>query len=111
MEGKVVGANIEDIVNRLLLFETYIIDSNRLQEIPHIVDAFGLGEFLELLGSRVLQIKCEPLMIGQIGQTLLPNTTKKGVLPLFSYSFRAVQIAQQIQQHAAAVMGSRIAGQ
>jgi len=52
-----VRLDISGLVCRLLLFETYILESIRLLEIPALVRLFGYGGFLELLESGVLEIK------------------------------------------------------
>jgi hypothetical protein len=41
---------------RLLLFETYVLKSARLVEVPTLIQVFGTKEFTELLESGALVI-------------------------------------------------------
>ena len=91
--GVVTGAEINDVLHRLLLFETYILDSARLLEIPSFVAAFGVDGVVEMLNLGVLQISCEPLAISQIGQTAMVRE-QHDLLPQCSYAFRFIQIAE-----------------
>ena len=47
--------DIGGLICRLLLFDTYVLDSNHLLEIPHIVRLFGCGGFTELLKAGILE--------------------------------------------------------
>ncbi len=51
-----VRLDIGGLISRLLLFDTYVLDSTRLLEIPHMVNLFGLGGFLDLLASGALEV-------------------------------------------------------
>ncbi len=51
------------LVERLLLFDTYILDSVRLRELPHLVRAFGYDAVCELFASGAVQIRCDPTAI------------------------------------------------
>src|SRR5579872_2261615 len=90
--NRVIGVEVSDVVLRILLFETYILDSARLLEIPHLVSAFGVDGLIEFLRRGILQIRCEPLMVSQIGQSGIVRE-QSALLPLGSYAFRYVQIA------------------
>lgn len=92
--GNVTGVEIGDVVARLLLFETYILDSVRLREIPHLLSAFSADGLRELISSRALQIRCEPLMVAQIGQSRYGADKDRPVLPSGSYRFSVVRIAE-----------------
>lgn len=83
-------------LRRLVLFDTYLLKSIRLMEIPFLVDAFGVHGLTTLLSSGCLRIHCQVLTIGQTGQTgILESRRKKGVLPLGSYSFVRVTSADR----------------
>jgi hypothetical protein len=92
-DNVVIGADVNDVVVRLLLFNNYILDSTRLLEIPQLVSAFGAEGLIELLQRGILQIRCEPLIVGQIGQTTILRE-ENGLLPPCCYAFRYVKIAQ-----------------
>ena len=91
--GNVIGAEISDIVARLLLFDTYILDSTRLREFPHLVSAFSADGLRELINSQALQIRCEPMVIAQIGQTAI-GAEYGPPLSSCSYRFSVVRIGQ-----------------
>ena len=94
-DGKVTGAEIGDIVARLLLFETYILDSLRFREIPYLVSAFSADGLRELIMSGALQIRCEPLVVANAGQnSIRPDMRDRPPLPLGSYAFRIIRIAE-----------------
>jgi len=50
-----VTLDVESLVRRLLLFDTYILYSVRLKEIPDLVRRFGYEGALALLGSGALE--------------------------------------------------------
>lgn len=78
---------VEEFLERLILFDKYILDSIRLQEILHLVRLFGYTPVLELLKSGSLLIHSETFLgfgsTGQIGNAS-EYRTKKGNLPLCS---------------------------
>jgi len=74
------------IIRRLLLFDTYILQSWNLSEFAALVRVFGLEGVVLLLRSRALQVYCDCLTIGQAGQTsTIRQQEGKPVLPLGSY--------------------------
>lgn len=81
-------------MRRLLLFDTFILSSTRLREVPSLVEIFGFSGLLSLLESGALRIQCEAITMGQTGQTgILESRKKKGILPLGSYNLNVVNIA------------------
>jgi hypothetical protein len=54
-----VTLDIEGFVRRLLMFDTYVLYSVRLKEIPEMVRHFGFQGTLDLLSSGALEIRCE----------------------------------------------------
>ena len=89
-----VEVALGELLTRLLLFESHVIDSIRLQEFPELVRLIGVNSTLELLNSDALEISFFALSIGQVGQTsILDRRMKHGVLPLLSYSFDVVRMA------------------
>ena len=77
--------DLHSLVNKLLLFETFILYSPNLREIPYLVHNFGFEGTLTLLSSGALKISCEVRIAGQTGQSdfLAPGGKS---LPLGSYS-------------------------
>lgn len=78
------------ILENLLLFETFILNSTRLKEIPTFIQMFGYDGLRELLKSGALKIYADALTVEQVGQTSL-ESRPNGLLPLGSYSFTTVQ--------------------
>src|SRR5436309_2577430 len=72
-----VRLDVESLVRRLLLFDTYILYSVRLKEIPDLVRRFGYEGALALLGSGAVEIRCEcsQFMEGQLSTPPYPPLT------------------------------------
>jgi len=62
--AETIRVDVGAVVRRLLLFDTYILDSSRLLEIPRLLEAFGPDGFVNLLQSVALKIQCQILTIG-----------------------------------------------
>ncbi len=58
-DGQVIGVDLATLVQRLLLFDTVVVKSRRLAEIPEFIRAFGKTGFLNLVNSGVLRISYE----------------------------------------------------
>jgi hypothetical protein len=85
--------DVGGILRRLLLFETYILKSNRLRELPAIVERLGFADSLALLESGALRIHLDATTTAQTGQAaLVRSRTEKGALPLESYCFHTIRI-------------------
>jgi hypothetical protein len=54
-----VRLDVEGFIRRLLLFDTYVLYSVRLKEIPELVRHFGYQGTMMLLSSGALEIRCE----------------------------------------------------
>jgi hypothetical protein len=54
-----VSLDLDGFIRRLLLFDTYILYSVRLKEIPELVRTFGVPGTIDLLSSGALDIRCE----------------------------------------------------
>lgn len=78
----------EEFLERLILFDKFVLDSIRLEEIPHLIKVFGYTPVLKLLESGVLLIHSETFVtFGSTGQSSKVSAyrAKKGDLPLCSY--------------------------
>ena len=90
-----VHVDLAALIRRLLLFDTYILQSTRLREFPAIVAGLGYEQTMELLSSNVLKIHCDTLTIGQVGQWAAGGVRQgKGPLPLGSFSFALLKIPE-----------------
>ena len=77
-----------EFLERLILFDKFILDSIRLQEVPHLIKVFGYTPVLELLKSGMLLIHSETFgTFGSTGQSskVSEYRAKKGDLSLCSY--------------------------
>lgn len=72
-----VKLDVEGLVRRLLLFDTYILYTVRLKEVPEMVRHFGYEGTLALLSSGALEIRCEcaQFMEGQFKTPAAPPLT------------------------------------
>jgi hypothetical protein len=87
-----VSADIPALLNRLLLFEGYYLQSIRLKEFESLVLNLGLENVLLLLDSGALKIDLNPTQFGQTGQTARGlGIRDKEPLPLLSYSFSLIR--------------------
>jgi hypothetical protein len=87
-----VSADIPALLNRLLLFEDYYLQSIRLKEFESLVLNLGLENVLLLLDSGALKIDLNPTQFGQTGQTARNlGIRDKEPLPLLSYSFSLIR--------------------
>jgi hypothetical protein len=72
-----VELDVEGLVRRLLLFDTYILYSVRLKEIAGLIQHFGYEGTLTLLRSGALEIRCECIQFveGQFSTPPCPALT------------------------------------
>src|SRR3989442_1188631 len=89
-----VTVDVGALVRRLVLFEQCTLESIRLKEVPALVSAFGYGGFMTLIESGAVEIICDAMTAGQIGQTadLEATRVRGGPLPLGGYHLAAVGI-------------------
>lgn len=81
-----VNIDIGYIIENLLLFNKFIIDSIRLKEIPALVQIFGIEGLNQLFNMGALKIHARSLSVGQ----------EKGALPKGSYSFSVYKILNHV---------------
>jgi len=72
-----VSLDVGGFIRRLLLFDTYILYSVRLKEMPEIVKRFGFGGTMDLLSSGALEIRyeCAQYAEGQFNTAPCPLQT------------------------------------
>lgn len=90
VEGSVVGFDVGALIRRLILFETYILDSHGMRELPYLIEAIGSDSFIKLLESGALRIRGDGWTLGQIGQTDLLKGGSPTPLPLGSYALGTI---------------------
>lgn len=91
----VAGVDLNGIIRRLILFDTYILKSNRLREFPFLIAELGFGGTMQLLESPAFEIQCEAMSVGQTGQTAIPDRVRRGILPPLSYALSGIRTADQ----------------
>ena len=83
-DQQVCDVDIEGLVRRLLLFDKYVLVSQRLEEFPHLVRYFGFEGLQELLSAKLIEIRCDCFQPGQTAQT---NFHGFPTYPPFTYRF------------------------
>lgn len=91
----VAGVDLNSIIRRLILFDTYILKSFRLKEFPFLISHLGFDGTIQLLKSPAFEVHCEVLAVGQTGQTTMPDRISRGVLPPLSYALSVIRTADQ----------------
>jgi hypothetical protein len=93
-----ITVDLSGFILRLILFEKFIFQSIRLKEFPSLIRAFGYDAVRNLLTSKAVDIHYDALTMGQTGQlAVLESRSRKGILPLGSYSFSIVRFADRKQ--------------
>jgi hypothetical protein len=91
--GSDIEVDVGALVRRLLLFEHCTIESNLLKEIPALVQVFGEEGLRDLIETGAVSLVVDAMTAGQIGQTDLEITRRRGgPLPLGSYRLASVGI-------------------
>jgi len=92
-ENGAVKVDLTGLIRRLVLFDKFILQSMRLEELPFLLNVFGYDGFVNLMQSGAFVIHCDAVTVGQTGQLkVLESRATKGLLPLCSYAFSMVHI-------------------
>jgi hypothetical protein len=96
-ESETVDCDVGALVRRLILFEDCTVESIMLKEIPDLVRIFGFDGVLTLIESPNIQIVCDALTAGQVGQTATLKSADRrgGTLPLGSYRIVTISIGDR----------------
>lgn len=86
--GEVDQLDYQSLIERLILFDRFTLSSNALQEIPHLIRAFGYDGTRALLKSDRFRIHCDLAAVTQIGQYGYRDV----LLPLGSYCFSPLRL-------------------
>ena len=70
------------VIRRLLLFDTYILNSTRLLEMPELVKLFGLSGLMTLLDNGCLKIRCEAISFGHMEEMVVDSKACQAVFPM-----------------------------
>jgi hypothetical protein len=93
-QNQVIDVDLSGLVRRLLLFDKYIMMSVRLNEFPLLANRLGYEGLRDLLAAKLIEIRCECLQLGSMGQSGLFNIPP---LPLFSYRLDWLDAADKRQ--------------
>lgn len=83
------------LFRNLLLFDTYILNSIRLKELPILVEKIGYDQITELIKHKSFKIRCNATSTGSVGQATVLGRTHDTLLPFGSYAFATVEIADR----------------
>lgn len=90
-QQKAVTLGAAALLRRLLLFDTYLMQTIRFREFVPLVRILGVEKVVLLLGSGALRLQFDPTVVAQDGQSgILPAKLGRPSLPLLSYSFASV---------------------
>ena len=83
--------DVDAFVKRIILFDSYIIDSEGLNEVPHIIRVFGFDGFLTLFESGFVKLNCHVKNTASLGPNFfLKEAPSNKIRPPLHYSFTAV---------------------
>lgn len=90
-----VAVDPGELLLRLILFEHTVIESNRLKELTALVEVFGASGLIELIDAGALEIICDAMTIGEVGQVAILESTirRGGPLPFGAYHFSGISSA------------------
>jgi hypothetical protein len=91
-DGKVGDFDLDSLVKRIILFETYIIDSQGLTELPHLVRVFTFDGLLNLFESGALKLNCSFSITGSMSSS--GSNAAKRLQDLFRYTFITTEPAE-----------------
>jgi hypothetical protein len=93
-----VSVDLGTFVTRILLSQTYVLQSAQANDVELLTRAFDQSGILTLLQTGALKIYYDTFTIGQTGQARADlnfrNNDKRS--PLCSYSFSEVRAADQV---------------
>jgi hypothetical protein len=95
-ENRVVSVDLAAFITRLLLFDTYILQSIWLEDLILLQHSFGTAGLSQLLESGALKFQCPSFTFGQTGQArsaFTPTSERpRPSLPLFNYQFSLLRV-------------------
>jgi hypothetical protein len=99
-DNTVISVDLGSFVRRILLFDTYVLQSVWLNDVQLLRQSLGDSGLIQLFQSGALKLYCESFMIGETGRARadlrLAGNNKR--LPLSSYSFSVLRVQGQQQK-------------
>ncbi len=91
LESEAKVFDLDAFVKRTILFETYIIHSHNLEEIPHLVRVFGFDGLLRLLETGGIKLDCNVNTTGSLGSsTFISEPVTNKIRPPYHYALAEV---------------------
>jgi hypothetical protein len=96
-KNNVVSVDLGAFVRRILLSDTYILQSVWLEDVALLAAAFGEAGLIQLFQAGALKIYCESYAVGETGRVRadLNFSDNNKRLPLGSYSFSVLRVTDQ----------------
>lgn len=93
-ENRVVSVDLAAFTTRLLLFDTYILQSIWLEDLILLQHSFGTSGLSQLLEAGALKFQCAAFTFGQTGQAryAFKSEDPRPSLPLFNYQFSVLRV-------------------
>lgn len=93
-ENRVVSVDLAAFITRLLLFDTYILQSIWLEDLILLQHSFGTEGLSQLFESGALKFQCAGFTFGQSGQarSTFKSEHPRPSLPLFNYQFSVLRV-------------------
>lgn len=83
---------------RLLLFDSYFMQTIRFMEFPHLVRLIGYEGVIDILNSGLLKLDCDTSVLAEVNQLKASKSKKrKGEIKLGSFSFGNIKAARKKQ--------------
>jgi hypothetical protein len=92
--NRVVSVDLAAFITRLLLFDTYILQSVWLEDLILLQHSVGTKGLAELFESGALKFQCASFTFGQTGQarSTFQSDSPRQSLPLFNYQFSVLRV-------------------
>jgi hypothetical protein len=96
-QSRVRSVDLPAFIARILLFDTYILQSVWLEDLILLQHSCGPAGLAQLFESGALRFECHGFAIGQIGQarSTFNSEQPKQSLPLFNYQFSVIRVQGQ----------------
>jgi hypothetical protein len=93
-ENRVVSVDLAAFTTRLLLFDTYILQSIWLEDLILLQHSFGTSGLSQLLEAGALKFQCAAFTFGQTGQAryTFKSEDPRPSLPFFNYQFSVLRV-------------------
>jgi len=91
-ENNGIKFNLKSFINRLIIFDTYILQSARLKEIPLFIRYFGYDGTKKLLSSNSIKLNYDIMAVGQLERKSKSMGVEVKTLPKYCYEFSVIKV-------------------